>query len=101
MSLTTSIDSLKESQDFDSRELFDDDSEKVNDLQNAYNNLVEQCFMLTESNLKVSNKLKNIEIEKDNLLAKLYDSQSVCDALKRVVLVSCHHHDSLPPLDSE
>lgn len=68
MSLTASVDSLQEFRDSYLIKLCEDDPEEMDDLKTTYNNLVVKFFWLTKSNLKVSNKLKKIELENDNLL---------------------------------
>ena len=60
----------------------DNESKRVNDLQNSFNNLMKKFSMLKNINLKIVKDVKNLELEKDNLLKTLSDSHSVCNTLK-------------------
>jgi hypothetical protein len=53
------------------------ESEKEDNLQDAYKNLFVQFSKLTRQNKKDFKKLHEIELEKENLLVKLDDSQAL------------------------
>jgi hypothetical protein len=61
---------------------FDNESKRVSDLQNSFNNLMEKFSMLKNINLKIFKDVKNLELERDNLLKTLSDSHAVCNTLK-------------------
>jgi hypothetical protein len=60
----------------------DNESNRVSDLQNSFDNLKENFSTLRNTNLKIVKDVKNLELERDNLLKELSDSHAVCNSLK-------------------
>jgi hypothetical protein len=61
---------------------YENESNKVSDLQNSFDNLKENFSTLRNTNLKIVKDVKNLELERDNLLKELSDSHAVCNSLK-------------------
>jgi hypothetical protein len=60
----------------------DNELNRVSNLQNSFNNVMEKISMLRNTNLKIVKDVKNHELERDNLLKSLSDSHTVCNTLK-------------------
>ena len=60
----------------------DNESNRVSDLENSFNNLMEKFSMLRNTNLKIVKDVQNLELERDNLLKSFSDSHTVCNTLK-------------------
>ena len=58
------------------------ESKRVSDLKNSFNNLMDKISMLRNTNLKIVKDIKNLELEMDNLLKSLSDSHVICNTLK-------------------
>jgi hypothetical protein len=61
---------------------YENESNRVSDLQNSFDNLKENFSTLRNTNLKIVKDVKNLELERDNLLKELSDSHVVCNSLK-------------------
>jgi hypothetical protein len=61
---------------------YENESNRVSDLQNSFDNLKENFSTLKNTNLKIVKDVKNLELERDNLLKELSDSHAVCNSLK-------------------
>jgi hypothetical protein len=61
---------------------YDNESNRVSDFQKSYDNLMEKFSMLRNTNLKIVKDVKNLELERDNLLKDLSDSHAICNSLK-------------------
>jgi hypothetical protein len=61
---------------------YENESNRVSDLQNSFDNLKENFSTLRNTNLKIIKDVKNLELERDNLLKELSDSHVVCNSLK-------------------
>ena len=66
----------------DAQFAYDNESNRVSDFQESYDNLMEKFSMLRNTNLKIVKDVKNLELERDNLLKNLSDSNTVCNSLK-------------------
>jgi hypothetical protein len=61
---------------------YENESNRVSDLQNSFDNLKENFSTLRNTNLKIVKDVKNLELERDNLLKELSDSHAVYNSLK-------------------
>jgi hypothetical protein len=61
---------------------YENESNRVSDLQNSFDNLKENFSTPRNTNLKIVKDVKNLELERDNLLKELSDSHAVCNSLK-------------------
>jgi hypothetical protein len=66
----------------DDKSASDYESNRVSDLQNSFDNLSENFSTIRNTNLKLVKDVKNLELERDNLLKELSDSHAVCNYLK-------------------
>jgi hypothetical protein len=66
----------------DDKSASDNESNRVSDLQNSFENLRENFSTIRNTNLKLVKDVKNLELERDNLLKELSDSHAVCNSLK-------------------
>jgi regulator of replication initiation timing len=66
----------------DDKSTSDNESNRVSELQNSFDNLRKKFSTIRNSNLKLVKDVKNLELEMDNLLKELSDSHAVCNSLK-------------------
>jgi hypothetical protein len=71
-----------DSNQLDVKYAYDNESNRVSDLQNSFDNLRENFSTPRNANLKIVKDVKNLELERDNLLKELSDSHAVCNSLK-------------------
>jgi hypothetical protein len=60
----------------------DNESTRVSDLQNSFDNLRKNFSTIRNTNLKLIKDVQNLELKRDNLLKELSDSHAVCNSLK-------------------
>jgi hypothetical protein len=66
----------------DIQSTYENESNRVSDPKKSYDNLMEKISMLKNTNLKIVKDVKNLELERDNLLKDLSDSHAVCNSHK-------------------
>jgi hypothetical protein len=66
----------------DDKSASDNELNRVSDLQNSFDNLKENFSTIRNTNLKLVKDVKNLKLERDNLLKELSDSHAVCNSLK-------------------
>jgi hypothetical protein len=63
-------------------DIYDNESEEEGDLQNAYNNIFLECIKLKKLNKQHLQKLKDVNLENDQLSITLTDSHAIHNTLK-------------------